>query len=593
MLKYLFALTFICSSQLMAQDRSDAQKVLDYVNDSIYYDLDGSLKRINSVLDKALSDESIKAKLLSRKALILDIQGEFEACIDNYHKALELQKSILDSNEISFIYNNMGVAYYDRYRPNEAILFYLKSARIDSARGLIEDYIASMQNIGVIYSGQNNSNAADSIYNALIPLAKSAGYNSILTPLYSNKTKLYVLSNDLESARKSIDLAYSFLQYSQDPSSPLTLAVLKGNILLRQNKHQEALEILNADTLLNLAANFPEREMYIDELKAQLYFSAQKVDSALFYYDKFMGKKDSLLNIDTQSKVEEIRSKYKLAEKDKELAKAKAIDAQQKNVILEEKEKSASNRAQRNLLIALVAVLGIIILFFVQRYRAKQNEKRILEDKIKAKEELLELKESMMGEIHHRIKNNLQLVSSMLVLQGNLMDEPTKQKFEESRKRIESISKVHEQLYTSSNYEYLNIKVFIDELCNELLVMSKHPIKLKIDSFNKKVHVDTIVPIALIINEWVTNSIKYAFDEDELDKAIEIKFALDGDKLLLTYSDSGKGIKDGALIGFGSMMVKSLCRQLKAKLSLEDRKGFYSKLEITKFKLENEVDSHS
>jgi len=90
----------------------------------------------------------------------------------------------------------MGVAYYDRYRPNEAIQFYLKSARIDSAPGLIEDYIASMQNIGVIYSGENNSNAADSIYNALIPLAKSAGYNSILTPLYSNRTKLYVLSND-------------------------------------------------------------------------------------------------------------------------------------------------------------------------------------------------------------------------------------------------------------------------------------------------------------------------------------------------------------------------------------------------------------
>lgn len=593
MLKYLFALFFICSSQLFAQERSDAQEVLDYVNDSIYYDLDGSLSRINGVLDNSINDQSLKAKLLSRKALILDIQGDFEACIDNYHKALDLQKIVQDSSEMSFIYNNMGVAYYDRYRPNEAIEFYLKSARIDSSLGLIEDYIASMQNIGVIYSGQNKSKIADSIYNALIPLAKKAEYKSILTPLYANKSKLYILSNDLEYARNSIDLAYSYLMFSQDPTSPITLAVLKGNILLRQNKHHEAIKMLNADSLLSLAAKFPEREMYIDELKAQLYFSAKNVDSALYYYDRFMGKKDSLLDIDTQSKVEEIRSKYKLAEKDKELAKAKAKDAQQKNEILEEKEKSASNSAQRNLLIALVAILGIIILFFVQRYRTKQNEKRILEDKIKAKEELLELKESMMGEIHHRIKNNLQLVSSMLVLQGNLLDENTKQKFDESRKRIESISKVHEQLYTSSNYEYLDIKIFIDELCNELLVMSKHPIKLEIEGLTRKVHVDTIVPIALIINEWVTNSIKYAFDDDGLDKTIGIKFELSDGKLVLSYQDSGKGIKDQAHTGFGSMMVKSLCRQLKAKQIMDDRKGFYSKLEITKFKLENEVDSHS
>lgn len=584
----------LCSTIASAQKNQDAQHVLDYVNDSIYYNLDESLNRINSALKQPIKNPGIKAKLLARKALILDIQGDFEECVGYYHQALELQNIVNDSGEISFIYNNMGVAYYDRYRTKEAVEFYLKSAKIDSALGLTEDYIASMQNVGVIYSSQNNLKAADSIYNAMIPIATSAGYKSILTPLYSNKTKIFILQGNLSDAEKSLALATRFLTYSQDPTSPLTLTILRGNIYLRQNKYKQALKLLNNDSIVSLASDFPERAIYIDELKSQLYFSSHSIDSAFYYYDRFLSRKDSLLNLETQSKVEEIRSKYKLVEKDKELVKAKVKDEQQRNEILKEKEKTASNKAQRNLLIALVAILAIVILFFVQRYRIKQNEKRILEDKIRAREELLELKESMMGEIHHRIKNNLQMVSSMLVLQGSFLDNNNaKQKFDDSRKRIESIAKIHEQLYTSSNYEYLDAQKFARDLCEQTLKISEYKIALTINPFGYKIHVDTLVPIALILNEWLTNSIKHAFDIHSHENQIQINFKLEGEKLIVEYSDNGKGLTPHTENGFGSMMVRSLCRQLKATLESNHQKGFYSCLEITKFKLDDEVYRHS
>ena len=205
-------------------------------------------------------------------------------------------------------------------------------------------------------------------------------------------------------------------------------------------------------------------------------------------------------------------------------------------------------------------------------------KQRIAEERIKAS---LNEKEVLLKEIHHRVKNNLQVISSLLNLQSrNLDDERARDILKESRNRVRSMALIHELLYQSEDLTRIPFGVYIRKLTNDLYrtyqVDSDH-VTVNITAGDLMVGIDTAIPCGLIINELVSNSLKHAFPAGAPG---EIVISLEVDKeenFILKVSDNGVGIPDGLDLrnaeSLGMQLVSSLVDQLGASFEIDGSRG--------------------
>jgi PAS domain S-box-containing protein len=217
------------------------------------------------------------------------------------------------------------------------------------------------------------------------------------------------------------------------------------------------------------------------------------------------------------------------------------------------------------------------------------TERRKAEDQIKA---ALKEKEVMLREIHHRVKNNLQVVSSLLNMQArNAKDKDTIRILSESRDRIITMSLIHSQLYEGSDLAEINMKEFVDRLLGQLLqsyqVGSARIVRvIRVDDYPLPISV--AVPVGLIINELLSNALKHAFEgRDEGKIEVSLTASEDG-RIHLTVSDDGVGLPSGFDINesktLGLRLVKILTEdQLQGNLEVTSDGG-------TTFKMEFDID---
>jgi PAS domain S-box-containing protein len=191
----------------------------------------------------------------------------------------------------------------------------------------------------------------------------------------------------------------------------------------------------------------------------------------------------------------------------------------------------------------------------------------------------LQEKEVLLREIHHRVKNNLQIIASLLHLQEDSIDEKeVADVLKESEGRVKSMAMVHEKLYQSPSFSKINLKQYIEKLLSDIIFTYGTPtgsIKTKLIIKDINLNIDTAIPLGLIINELVTNSAKYAFPQSE--GTITIKLKSLPEQMELTISDNGIGmpkdidIKNSNTLGL--QLVNGLVNQLDGELKLDRSHG--------------------
>jgi PAS domain S-box-containing protein len=211
------------------------------------------------------------------------------------------------------------------------------------------------------------------------------------------------------------------------------------------------------------------------------------------------------------------------------------------------------------------------------------------EDGIKAS---LAEKEVLLKEIHHRVKNNLQVISSLLKLQSRyIQDSRVSEMLKESQNRVRSMALVHEQLYQSKDLSNIDFAEYIQNLAHNLFQayeIHARGIKLQTNIAQCSLNIDTAVPCGLIINELVTNALKYAFT-GQIKGKINIDFTLDNRVCVLTVSDSGIGFPQDLdyrkARTLGLRLVGSLVKQIRGKIELLETPGTTFKITFSKPKL--------
>ena len=199
----------------------------------------------------------------------------------------------------------------------------------------------------------------------------------------------------------------------------------------------------------------------------------------------------------------------------------------------------------------------------------------------KAIKESLDEKEILLREIHHRVKNNMQIISSLLNLQRLHVEETeTLDILRESQGRVRSMAMIHEKLYQSPNFTRIDFKDYIEKLVSSLLYTYKvqgQDIKQVLEVRDLEMNIDTAIPCGLIINELVTNSLKYAFPTPESEGIIQIELNQVEDHFKLIISDNGVGLPQDIQVEqsetLGLQLVNNLVKQLEGTLQIDRGKG--------------------
>ncbi|MBW2645587.1 MAG: PAS domain-containing protein, partial [Deltaproteobacteria bacterium] len=206
------------------------------------------------------------------------------------------------------------------------------------------------------------------------------------------------------------------------------------------------------------------------------------------------------------------------------------------------------------------------------------TDRKRAEEKVRAS---LREKEVLLREIHHRVKNNMQVISSLLKLQSKyIRDEKDVEMFIESQNRIKSMALVHEKLYQSEDLANIDFNEYVKHLANILFRsygIDTGKIALKLDIEDVIIEVDTAIPCGLIVNELVSNSLKYAFTEDGKGEVKITLHSTDENEMELTVSDDGVGIPKDLDFrnteSLGLKLVNILTSQIRGRWDLERSKG--------------------
>ncbi|TDQ07343.1 tetratricopeptide repeat-containing sensor histidine kinase [Pedobacter metabolipauper] len=288
--------------------------------------------------------------------------------------------------------------------------------------------------------------------------------------------------------------------------------------------------------------------------------------------------KDSIFNETKSKQIEELQIQYE-------------TDKKEQNIQLLENH---AKFQQINLNITYGGILFLLIIIGVlyNFYRIKkksnddlQSKQIVINQKNSSLLQLVNEKEWLLKEIHHRVKNNLQIVQSLLNSQASyLKDKEALSAIQNSKNRVQAISLIHQKLYQSDNMAMINMNIYIQELCLHLRhsfeTSNRILFELNIDAV--ELDVSQAVPVGLIMNEAITNSIKYAFPDDAKGVISISLQQVEGNTIVLTVTDNGIGLpenfnalKNEAL---GIKLMNGLSEDLDGKFSISQDQGTVIKL---------------
>lgn len=229
----------------------------------------------------------------------------------------------------------------------------------------------------------------------------------------------------------------------------------------------------------------------------------------------------------------------------------------------------------------LALEMGVILIFFIYlisnfviTYRKSEKALVNVNKNLEMRNALVETQNQeitvLLKEIHHRVKNNLQVINSLLRLQSfQIKDLESRRVFEDAQSRIRAISMIHERMYKSPDLSNIKANDYFSDLLDDLFRQNlvNKQVLLNVEVNLNVLPQDIVVPLGLLLNELISNSLEHAKMGD--DGVISIQMVQDEAVLKVDYKDNGKGFDTEREAGFGLEMIDTLCEQLGASIDLQ------------------------
>lgn len=310
-----------------------------------------------------------------------------------------------------------------------------------------------------------------------------------------------------------------------------------------------------------------------NRLLALYYDKTNNFENASVYYKRNMRISDSI-----NENISDLRQQQLASVVDKEKANTQLMIVAQRVALaksydeMDEKDREISF-VFVSLIFTLLGFAGLVYAYL----KSIKNQRLIAEQKHIIENSLIE-KDSLLKEIHHRVKNNLQMVSSLLSLQTkNTRSKAAIEALEEGKSRVKAMALIHQKLYQHDDLSVIEMQGYIESLINSVQSVYKkggHKINITIDAEDVELDIDRAIPFGLILNELVSNSFKYAFPTSEDDGKIYIHLRKIGDQEgFFEYTDNGIGLPEDTdertNSSMGIRLMNRLVNQLQSKLNID------------------------
>lgn len=495
--------------------------------------------------------------------------GLYEKSVDSYYKAIAYYDSTNSPSKVSGIagcYHNLAWVYANMEENENVAPLFHKSMSLKSVEDRADsiDFAVSLHALGSFYS------LNDPLYDsAVYYLKKTVAWREYcqmeIEGIAQAEVELAEVYYENDQLNAGDQVVAHLLTYPEDSISDyikLYLEYLEGVKLEHQGKYKAALEKLVPIYEYGEANNSHLSSVWTNLLRkiVKVCRAGNLHEEGFYYLEKLRENERQSIYKDRQRRIKALEVIYETKRKETQIETQQAQISQQNKVIW----------------IVAIAALTISVLFVFLFKSYKQI--RLKNQKI----------ETLMRELHHRVKNNLQVISSLLGLQSmRLEDEAALKAVEEGKERIRAMSLIHQKLYQQDEVTALNINEYIhnlvDELAQSYVYSEKARININVPCI--LLDVDTSLPVGLIINELVSNAFKYAFEDIEkpiLDLSL---IQHSPTKFTLSIGDNGKGLPAEFSMeqakSFGFKLVKLLTRQLKGELILQNENGLSYQLSFS------------
>ena len=492
----------------------------------IYYILGETEKEISVIKDAVLLVQQYKNKQLEARALKLlgnaySETSDYDKQLNSYLKSFTIAEKLQDTTLLVSLYNNIGNVYKDLKMYKKSLENYEKGLHLQTQSSLpISKSIAGVLwgNSGIVYEQLGN-------------------YKEALRRVKIAKNIRVALKNWGQIGGSNIDIANVYEKLQQ----------LDSAIFYNKQGVFNYKKIQNKGGLLVGYENL-----------ARLYEKQHLFKTALNYRKR----EDSLRGLVMNSKTLK-KQAYLLAEieYEKEIG---ALNIEKKNL-----QQTSFNRLIIGIFIFLVLMCSIVAIIFIRKKNIKSKEiNKVLSASNREKEILLK-------EVHHRVKNNLQLVSSLLSLQSKTINnKKIKQILLESTDRIKSMSLVHQRLYEREAFTEVEFQTYSSQIAENLIASYNSSANTCFEiNTDENIGIDFAITLGLILNEIITNTLKHNPDQKKL--KIELSFVKKKNTYELKVSDNGKGFNIATVQKkntLGMRLISILTNQLEGELQITSKK---------------------
>jgi two-component sensor histidine kinase len=485
-----------------------------------------------------------KFQLLSYISDIFKEISQDDRAIDYAYRALMLAEEQNFKRSRAVAQNALGELYFDQGDYSRADSLFGQAEAYLSSNPSQRDYIQVKTNIARIALLNNLPEAALTGLQILETHAENVPPNHIVSRYYRVYGQALFEVGDYNNARIKLYRALDIAIEAGDPRVMLPA--------LREIKIVE-------ESLGNLSA-------------------------ALEASDRYMEIYDSTFHLRQSQLLFESESRYQRAEQDKAITQLNAENSiKDLNLAIQETQLKYGLLAM-----VLFAILAVYIFYL---YRQVRKSKQEVDEKNVVVSKALSEKELLLKEIHHRVKNNLQVVSSLLSLQSRYIEDARAlEAIKEGRDRVKSMALIHQNLYQGEHLTGIEVGPYFEKVVRGLFNsynISPDQISMSLEIEEMILDVDTIIPIGLIVNELVSNALKHAFPDGRHGE-ISVRLQELNQKLVLTVSDDGIGMKgtweDTDATSFGFRLIQAFRDKLNADLNLKTQKGTYVEMAIRDYK---------
>jgi two-component system, sensor histidine kinase PdtaS len=528
-------------------------------------------------------------------AIIHKKLGQYKVALDYHWLTVTRAEKVKNWEVAEEGYHGLGTLYSMLSDFNQSIYYYLLSIQTAEKWGNTEGVVLTQQNISSIYMKAKNYDMAlknvEKTYLMALKLGDSSRiaavlgvYGNIETAVgnYQNALAKHLESNIILEKRGDkkrlggnyISIGYIFFQqknYAQADAYYAKCQPLKdfftsymnaefhnklGQLYAAKGQTNDAIAAFKASLDVTNAFGFKEIAKENHEALAKIYNQNKQFDKAYQESLAVNELNEVLFKESTQKSMTEAQFKFDVEKRDLQ------IEGQNK-------ELHHSTIIRWLLISGLILTLVLLYVTWLQMRKKQEAKKRI---------------ELVIKELHHRVKNNIQTIASMMRLQARQVKDPSVSAvLLENKLRLETFSMLHQQLYQTDDLQKVDLQPFIRGIIEKLLFSYSIPydkINTHISVENKMMDVETAIPIGLMLNELLTNSFKYAYPSVEI-----LNITIDIKSKSLHYADNGNSLPDdfdfNKKAGFGMNLIQSFAQQLKGKYQFSKQNGIDFQLKFS------------